>query len=196
MTSWSKSMACGLGAGVLLASGIGAPALATDPGSVEVPVNVVVSPFASLTFLDPVLLKLDIPPPGSTFPANGVRFRVTGNAAASLSATPDDFIWIPSENGYLGKAVLNSGTVGYKIDLLFPSIGITSPVSSPVQISTLPGSTASGTPPLSVNLTLTGGVRDGVIHLEASQDWTADGGLPLPGVYVGNVTLTLTADNL
>ena len=45
-------------------------------------------------------------------------------------------------------------------------------------------------------MTLTGGVRDGVIHLEASQDWTGDGGLPLPGVYVGNVTLTLTADNL
>ena len=158
----------------------------------QVHLNITIAPTATLTFLDTPLLYLEVPPPGSTFPSSGVRFRVTGNAAAILSAEPDEFIQIPSL-GYLGKAVLNSGIVGYKIDLLFPSIGV---AGSPIQISTLPGSTASGTPPLSVNLTLTGGVRDGVIHLEASQNWTADGGLPLPGIYVGNVTLTLTADNL
>jgi hypothetical protein len=170
-----------------------APALATgatNQGQVQVNVNV--TPIASLTFLDNPLLYLEVPPPGSTFPSNGVRFRVTGNAAAVLSAAPDDFIQIPSQ-GYLGKAVLNSGTVGYKIDLLFPSIGV---AGSPIQISTLPGFEASGTSPLGVNLMLTGGVRDGIIHLEASQQWTADGSLPLPGVYVGHVTLTLTADNL
>ncbi len=109
-----------------------------------------------------------------------MRFRVTGNAAASLSAEPDDFIQVPTE-GYLGKAILGAGAVGYKIELRFPSTGV---VGSGVQIGALPGFEAAGTPPLSVNLTLTGGQRDGVIHLEADQSWTADGSLPLPGLYV------------
>ena len=113
---------------------------------------------------------------------------------AILSATPDAFIQIPSQNNnYLGKAVLNGNAVGYKINLQFPSIGV---LGSPTSPAFSPVTSRSGTSPLAVNLTLTGGARDGVIDLVADPSWTADGGLPLPGIYVGNVILTLTADNL
>ena len=178
---------------VLLAMGVAQANAVDQQGQVQL--NITILPTATLTFLDTPLLYLEVPPPGSTIPANGVRFRVTGNAMAILTAEPDAFIQIPSEgNNYLGKAVLNGNAVGYKIELRFPSIGV---LGSNPQYAALPGYEAGATvPPLAVNLTLTGGVRDGVVHLEASPDWTADGGLPLPGIYVGNVILTLTADNL
>ena len=176
---------------VLLVMGVAHANAVDQQGQVQL--NITIAPTATLTFLDTPLLYLEVPPPGSTIPATGVRFRVTGNAKAILTAEPDNFIQIPVE-GYLGKAVLNGNAVGYKIELRFPSIGI--PGSSP-QYAGLPGYEAGPTtPPLAVNLMLTGGVRDGVIHLEADPSWTTDGGLPLPGIYVGNVTLTLTADNL
>jgi hypothetical protein len=122
-----------------------------------------------------------------------VRFRVTGNAAAILTAEPTAFLEVPSE-GHLGKAVLGAEEIGYSIELRFPRTGAP---GSPVQIAGLPGGEPGPTtPPLEVDLTATGGQREGEVHLLASQAWTEHGGLPLPGIYVGQVTLTLTADNL
>jgi hypothetical protein len=153
-------------------------------------VTVEVAPVAQLEFLDSPLLYLEVPPAGSTLPSNGVDFRVMGTANATLTAEPDDFIEIPGE-GFLGKAVLNSGAVGYNIEVRFPRVGV---VGSPGQIAGLPQFEAAPTTPLTVDLNLTGNQRDGSIHLLASHEWTVDGGLPLPGIYVGHVTLTLTAD--
>jgi hypothetical protein len=154
-------------------------------------VNVQVLPFATLDFVDSPLLALTIPPAVSTIPAKGVRFLVTGNASATMTAEPNAFIDIPVE-GTMGRADLNGESVGYKLELRFPSVGI---LGSPPQYAALPGFAQGATvPPLSVDLTMSGGQRQGVIHMEASHQWTEDGGLPLPGVYVGNVTLTLTAD--
>lgn len=168
------------------------PAKAVDPGEFDTTINLLVEPFGVLELLDPALLALTIPPPGSTVPSLGVRFRVTGNAAAIMTAEPDDFMEVPSE-GFVGKAILGAGSVGYKLELRFPRTGVP---GSPVQIAVLPGFEPAATPPLEVNLTLTGGVREGVVHMETSPDWTETGALPLPGVYVGEVILTLTADTL
>ncbi len=181
-----------LAGGTLLLAALSGPAAAADTAEAETVINIEVSPVAYLEFLDPALLALTIPPPGSTVPSNGVRFRVTGNAMASLSAEPDAFIDVPGE-GFMGKAVLGAGSVGYKIELRFPRTGAP---GSPVQVGVLPGFEPGPTPQLEVNLTLTGGQREGVIHMETNQIWTVDGGIPLPGIYVGQVILTLVADYL
>lgn len=156
-------------------------------------VTIQVFPTAFLEFLDNPLLYLEIPPAGSTVPSNGVRFRVWGNASATLVAEPDDFIEIPGE-GWMGKAILGAGSVGYNLELRFPRLGV---VGSPTGIAALPNfAPGPTTPPLTVDLMLTGGEREGVIHMETSHEYTPDGGLPLPGLYEGSVILTLTADNI
>jgi hypothetical protein len=179
----------------ILAFSILAPAQAqqvTNESS-NVNVNIEVTPFAELEFLDTPLLYLEIPPPGSTVPSNGVDFRVIGNASATLTAEPDAFIEVPVE-GFLGKAVLNGNAVGYKLELRFPRTGVP---GSPIQIAALPGfEEGPTTPPLEVNLTLTGGERLGVLHMESDPAWNDMGTIPLPGIYVGAVTLTLVADEL
>jgi hypothetical protein len=153
-------------------------------------VNVDVLPVAEISIIGPGLLYLNVPPPGSTVPSSGVQFIVSGNANASLVAEPSQFVEVAGE-GFMGKAVLNAGDIGYKLELRFPKTGV--PLS-PVAIAALPGYEAGPTtPPLSVNLMATGGQRGGVIHMESDPNWTSDGGIPLPGLYVGQVTLTLTA---
>lgn len=185
--------ACLLGAAVLAAGVLASAAAEGATDSTNVNVNVQVLPTAYLVFQNTPLLYLEVPPPGSTAPSNGVFFTVIGNASATLTAEPDAFINVPSE-GYMGKAVLSTSAIGYKINLSFPRTGFAGPPVSPVQIATLPGyAEGPTTPPLTVNLTATGGARDGVINMETNQAWTADGSLPLAGVHVGQVILTLSA---
>ena len=184
-SAWSRVVA-GAGAAIL-ASVSPLAAAATE----EVQVNIEITPIAYLVFLNTPLLALDIPPPDSTVPSNGVKFKVIGNASATLTAEPDAFINVPGE-GFMGKAVLCPSAVGYKIELRFPSTGVT---MSPIQISALPGFEEGPTvPPNTVNLLLTGGQREGVIHMETSQEWTADGSLPAGGTHVGQIILTLSAN--
>lgn len=160
----------------------------------EVLMEVAVYPFVELQIIGNPLLRLNIPPPGSTVPSQGVEFRVIGNASATVIAEPDDFIEVAGPEGWLGKATMGSEEIGYNLELRFPRFG---EPGSPVQIAALPGfESGPTTPPLTVDLTSTGFEREGVIHLEANERWTAHGGIPLPGVYQGQVTITVSADNL
>jgi hypothetical protein len=164
---------------------------ASDEGQANVTLTIV--PIAMLEFTGGNLLYLQVPPPGSTLPSSGVQFRVTGNATAIVTAEPDAFVDVPGE-GIMGAAFLpgNPDPVGYKIELRFPRTGV---IGSPIQIAALPGfEEGPTTPPLAADLALTGGEREGVVHMEASQQWTEDEGIALPGLYAGSVTLTLTAD--
>jgi hypothetical protein len=163
----------------------------SSEGEAEVTLTIV--PIAMLEFIGGNLLYLEVPPADSTVPSSGVEFRVTGNAHAILTAEPDAFVEVPGE-GFVGAAFLpgNPEPVGYKLELRFPRSGVS---GSPIQIAALPGFEEGPTdPPLEVDLTLTGGERNGVLHMEASHQWTHDGGVALPGLYEGTVTLTLTAD--
>ena len=166
------------------ASLAGTVGLARAATEAIVPVTVTVVPIALFEWLDPALLYLSVPPP-STTPPGTVRFRVTGNASATLTAIPDEFVFIPSEGAYMGKAVLGTSVLGYKIHLHFPSTGVGQLSAS------LPGNDGVGTPPLTVNLA--GGMRQGEIRMDASQNWTPDGGMAAQGLHVGEVILTLTA---
>lgn len=152
-------------------------------------VEVVVEPFAYLEFVGSNLLHLEVPPSGSTAPSSGVRFVVTGNAIATVTAEPTDFMQVDGE-GYVGRATLGTEGIGYKLEVRFPRLGAS---GSPVQIAGLPGFEAAPTTPLSVDLTLTGMQREGEIHMETDPYWTPHGGIPLPGTYTGSVTLTLIA---
>lgn len=178
---------------ILLACGT---ALSQPTGSDETLVNVSVQPTVQLEFLSSPLLYLAVPPASSTIPSAGVNFRVTGNASATMVAEPDDFVLVSTpeypSGEHMGRATLNGNSVGYRLRLDFPSQGV---VGSPVQFAGLPGYAAGPTEaPLTVNLMLTSGTRNGRIHLEASHQWTPSGGLPLPGIYVGEVVLTVTAN--
>lgn len=169
------------------------PAVALEDET-DVTVNITIEPLAYLVFDSTPLLYLEIPPAKSTVPSNGVFFQVIGNAKATLTAEPDAFVNVP-EGGlddYKGKAILGPSVIGYKLELRFPRIGI---VGSGVQISALPGYEEGPTQPAApVDLTLTGGSRAGVLHMETNPDWTPDGSLPLQGIHVGQVVLTLSAE--
>jgi hypothetical protein len=155
-------------------------------------VTIAVLPVAQINITSGSLLYLKVPPAGSTIPSSGVTFSVTGNASATLQAEPSAFVAVPGE-GIIGKAVLNGEEVGYKLELRFPSIGM---IGSLPQYAALPQFQAGPTvPPLTVNLMASGGTRAGVLHMEAHPNWTPTGGIPLPGIYVGSVVLTLTASN-
>ncbi|MCG5538891.1 hypothetical protein [Halorhodospira sp. 9622] len=176
-----------------------APAMAQlanpwEADGAEIQMELSVDSFVELELLDSALLRLKIPPPASTIPAEGVGFRVIGNASATVTAEPDDFVKVDGPEDWLGKATLGSEEIGYAIELRFPRFG---QPSSPVQISTLPGfEPGPTTPGLTVDLTQTGYEREGVIHLEANENWTVHGGIPSPGVYTGHVTITVSADAL
>lgn len=194
MSNKAVYVALGSVALLLVAAGGAQAAGPTAQGTAQV--NVVIEPIASLTFTTPPLLSLEVPPSTSTVNTSGtVDFVVTGNAAATLTAAPDQFVLIPgANNGYMGKAVLNGGAVGYQIQLAFPSNSVS---GSGQTVATLPLYVAGSTQPApAVPLPLTGGQRPGTIDLLASAAWTPDRGLPLPGVYTGQVILTLTASNL
>jgi hypothetical protein len=180
-----------IGLGVVGVTGVSAQAQQLTPAIYLTNVNIDVLPVADLAIIGSNLLYLKVPPAGSTIPASGVKFVVSGNASATLTAEPNAFMMVTGV-GNMGKAVLNGEEVGYKIDLRFPSGGV---VGSPPQYAGLPlfqeGPT---TPPLSVDLMATGGAREGEIHMEAHPNWTSTGAIPLPGLYVGQVILTLIAD--
>lgn len=172
------------------------PAVAQPTASDQTLVNVAVLPTAQLEFVGTPLLSLAVPPATSTIPSKGVTFRVSGNASATVVAEPDDFIIVPTPDyplgEHMGRAVLNGNSVGYRLRLDFPSASM---ALSPIAYAGLPGYQSGPTePPLTVNLLTSSGQRNGRVHLEASQQWTPDGGLPLPGIYVGEVFLTVTAN--
>ena len=176
-------------AAILAATGDHADAQQITNQAYAQPVDVQVLPFATLQIVGNNVLHLDIPPAGSTIPASGVDFVVTGNAHATLTAEPDAFMEVGGQ--YLGKANMGSESVGYKVELRFPKTGT---AGSPIQYAALPGYEAGATAPaLTVDLAATGMQREGEVHMEADPNWTPSGGIPLPGTYTGNVVLTLTA---
>lgn len=155
-------------------------------------VHITVSPFATLEFNDPnPLLYLEVPPPGSTIPSTGVEFTVIGNASAALSAEPNAFMQVTSltykgvSNPFMGVAIHVGDEIGYDLQLQFYS-----PVNS---FSGLPlVQVGPAVSPL-MNIAGNGGSVSGVLHLIAHPNWTAGGGLALPGLYEGEIILTLTA---
>ena len=169
------------------------PAHAQQAGASDiVNVNINVMPFAMLEFDDPdPLLYLEVPPPDSTLPATGVGFTVIGNSNATLSAEPDAFMQIPAANysvsvpydPHLGRAEQGGQFIGYDIELRFPANSIN---GLPLENE---GAAESGP----VDIIGAGGAVGGVLHLIADPNYTSDGGLALPGLYEGEIILTLTA---
>ncbi|MCC3751996.1 MAG: hypothetical protein LLP51_11440 [Halorhodospira halophila] len=185
----------GLCAGFLAATWLFAlPAHAQQAGASDiVNVNINVMPFATLEFFDAdPLLYLEVPPPGSTIPKTGVEFTVIGNASATLSAEPDSFIQIPAAqypginfDPYLGRAKQSGQEIGYDLELRFPIPGPN---------TGLPLNQEGPATSPSVDIAGSGGAVGGVLHLIADPNWTIYGGIPLPGLYEGEIILTLTAN--
>lgn len=177
-------------AGLISATAFAFAAAATEDQT-EVDVTITVVPFATLEFIGNPLLYLAVPPPGSTVPSNGVDFLVIGNASVSVSAEPNEFITIPGQ-GVLARARRPDGeSVGYNIELRFPRLGV---LGSPANIAALPNFTEGPAVSPVVDLTLTANEREGRLHMEASEMWTEAGGLALPGLYEGEIILTLAAE--
>lgn len=182
-------------AAALAATGfLSLPAVAQQAGASEtVTVNIEVVPFATLEFTDPnPLLYLEVPPPGSTIPSAGVEFTVIGNSMATLSAEPDSFMQVPaalypgiSFDPHLGRAVQSGQEIAYDIELRFPIPGPNTglPLNAP-------GAAVSP----QVDIAAAGGSVGGVLHLIANPNWTTGGQMALPGLYEGEIILTLTAN--
>lgn len=145
-----------------------------------------------------------------------IPFTVRGNASASVTVTPEEFLQTKS-GSWLGRA----GGPAYR------SLGYDAIVHFPVSSSSyrwltdweywddwdnwsdwrgfgtlpwwsrwtrLPRDTASGTPPLPANLPELGNRAFGVIYAVARRHWTPDGSAAPPGLYHGSVLITVTAD--
>jgi hypothetical protein len=159
----------------------------------EIVVIVHVAPFAELEFLNDPLLHVEVPGIGSTGPVSGlgghVRFQVRGNTTVSVTAEPDEFVDIPGQ-GWLGRAKLGDDHVGYNISVVFPSGG----QGLNTQSAGLPTGVAQGTAPLSFNLVSHASPVEGRVAMESHHHWTEDDSIPGPGIYVGEVLLTVLVD--
>lgn len=183
-----------LAAVAMALTAFGATAQQITPSQYQVQTTITVVPYAELTFLAGSLLYLKIPPGASTIPDGGVSFRVSGNAIASLTAEPSEFLQITTTvlnlglggpgTYFLGKATINGADIGYDLSVDFPmGFGNT---------ARLPKNFAGPTPARLANV-LPGDVF-GTIDLITNAAWSNQGQLPLPGIYVGQVTLSLTAN--
>lgn len=183
----------------MAAMGIG-PASADSNGFVVV--NVVTPPYAQIELItvgpgNPTSLQLVVPPPpdgNQTSP--GVHFRVTGNAGASVQATPDAFLTAPTElyaAEHLGSALHNGtgpGAIGYRIALKFPSVAA-APCPT-IQTAYLPGTVDGPTAPLTASFGANG-FCDGRVNIESNIGYVPGGGIAQAGNYTGAITLTVAA---
>lgn len=176
---------------IAFAAGLSFPVAAQQNGTSK-PIDVVITnpPVAEFIFddADHPSLYLEIPPAGATEGSTAVKFSVTGDSDATLSAEPREFMEVPgtqvdqfvSSNAYLGRATRGSHEIGYNVILSFPfndgsrSLSLTAadPVTSQ-QVDVSHGTV-------------------GGIHIESDPFWTTDGKPAHPGEYDGEIILTLT----
>jgi hypothetical protein len=86
---------------------------------------------------------------------------------------------------FLGRAVNSGQEIGYDLELRFPV--------SPLAVNVLPQNAAGPAVSPLVDIAGAGGSVGGTLHLIANPNYTSDGGLALPGLYQGEIILTLTA---
>jgi hypothetical protein len=147
-----------------------------------------------------------------------IPFTVTGNALASVSVKPHQFLKIKSGK-YLGKATGPGGrTLGYDTIVHFPApkwnyywlsgwdfyddwhgwrrwAGFGS-LPNWSRWAKLPGTNNTGTPSLTTNMVQRGGKAHGVVYIVSRRDFTTDGKKAKPGDYAGTIVLTVVADNI
>jgi hypothetical protein len=142
-------------------------------------------PFATLELSRNMI---SIPFPSMGVPAQSARldFVVIGNARATLTAEPSEILSIDGRT--LGKAMHGEEAIGYDLILEFPKLRHRKK-RRPHQ-SAPEGPTSAHM----IDMVEGGMEHAGTIHLVTDPKWAANGGLPLPGTYVGEIVLTLTAD--
>lgn len=167
-----------------------------SPNQTTVPIEVQVLPMAAITFPNGTGgLHLYVPPANSTIPSSGLLFEVLGNASASVTAAPSEFVFVQQYilnnninlgSRFLGKASLPNGEmIGYNLQMEFP-IG---------QFSAPNGMNGIGASSPPVNIAAAGGMAPGFLHLLASHRWTPNGGMPSVGDYTGDIVVTVVAGN-
>lgn len=120
-------------------------------------------------------------------------FVVAGNVKVAITAEPSEFLRLGGGR-YLGMASHGPEAIGYDIVVQFPNSGRGGYARA--ASATLPGSAPGPTtPPLGVNLLAAGLQQAGTLFLVTNRDWSTTEGIPLPGSYVGQLTLTIAPDN-
>lgn len=146
-----------------------------------------------------------------------IPFVVFGNALASVSVKPHQFMRIKGGR-YLGRATGAGGrTLGYDTIVHFPAprrdyhwlsgwdfyddwdrwrrwdgFGWLPRWS---KWAKLPGVNGAGTPLLTTNMLHRGGDAHGVVYIVSRRDFTSDGRKAKPGDYAGTILITVVADN-
>jgi hypothetical protein len=168
------------------------PSLGNANGATVVTISVV--PFAFVDFPpgEPnMFVRVGVDGFGTYAGTKGTTFTVSGNANATLQAVPHEFMTSPSTTGAIGQAEKGADLIGYRMTLRFPNTFVT---GSPVQTATLPGTEDPTSPPLTVDMTLTSGVREGRILLQSNPTWTPTGATAPLGDYTVTVDLLVTAN--
>ena len=153
-------------------------------------------------FLEKRNVSLPFPSPGESQFRKSLRFALVGNIPVSMRAEPDVRITIDGRE--LGRANRGGEAVGYDIALKF---GWKHGWKRSEFVASGPGATL----PSSVLMngvdearywhSASGAAGDflensllGELVVTTDSAWAANGGLPLPGDYDGQVTITLTPD--
>lgn len=141
-----------------------------------------------------------------------IKFVIVGNIPVKVHAEPDSRIKIGGRN--LGRATSGSEAVGYEVAV---RLGVKrgSPLSEMIEPkSAAPPSSGTSTTAYEAELSAAEGEKTnwlwhrideektnwmwhkiyGELSVTTNSSWSANGGLPLAGNYVGQVTITLTPD--
>jgi len=128
-----------------------------------------------------------------------IPFTVQGNDISTVSVKPSAIIHVPGGAGssmLRGAAVAPEKALGYDVQVEFPKSTTTTsspsrlPSAQPLNVT---GLDDSGTATLSADLSTSGNVAHGVVHVHAQRHWTEDGSQAAPGEYSGALEITVTA---
>ena len=115
-------------------------------------------------------------------------FLVVGNARSTLTAEPTESIILDGK--VLGRAANGAEVIGYDLLVDFRE-GKQKRKDKHKRRGSIAGPISSSTADL-----IAGGLESkGTISLITDPKWTLTGGMPLPGNYVSEIILTLTADH-
>jgi hypothetical protein len=183
-------------------------ALAGPPraDTASVAIRISVEPIAEIAFPAGRDFTLTVPDEGQIVQIDPLwlPFAVRGNAIATVTARPADFMQAPG-NRWLGAASRDGSPdrLGYDVVVHFPvsaQSGGTLQTEAvfgffgvPGGFATLPLHQPSGTPPISVDMVEFDRQSLGLIHLLSNPELTSNGSRAATGVYTGLIEVTVTA---
>lgn len=176
-------------AGFLLAGIAGSIASAEEPARPHADplAEILAAPPFAILQLSRNMIALPFPSIGGVAQSVSLDFVVVGNARATLTAEPAESFTVNGK--VLGRAENGAEAIGFDVILEFQE-----GKKKRKDEHKRRGSVAAPITSSTADLIASGLESKGTISLVTDPKWALNGGMPLPGNYVGEIILTLTAD--